>query len=424
MILTLYNEKAKYIVYTGEKVLILKTAAVICEYNPFHNGHQYHIAQTRRQSGADYIIAVMSGNFVQRGEPAIINKWARAEMALQGGADLVLELPLPYAVSSAQHFARGAVELAAMTGVVNVLSFGSETGAEGLARLQTLAEADLGSIPAFSEALQDGLAYPAAAEAAFRAETNEKLGANDILALEYLRALRAYPFITPLSIRRAGAGHNSTTPLPLVLTAPDNTNEQSCTASAFYIRGALSEAARYMPKNSYTIMEREFSAGRGPVMLESFTALILYILRIAGPEGLRRLPGVSEGLEYKLYRAALHCADLNTLLKACTSRRYTKTRIKRILTAALLRIPGGMHCQPVPYLRILGLRRTAAPLLRQMHRTARLPLFSAPAKFRSQATPAALQFLSLECAATDCYVLGYQNAKAGGADFTTPIILC
>ena len=393
-----------------------KAAAVICEYNPFHRGHQYHLEETRRISGAEYVIAVMSGNFVQRGEPAIADKWLRTEMALRGGADLVVELPAAYALSSAQYFAGGAVDLICKMSVVTHLSFGSEAfgGEDGAAELERFAhrtphgpELDRGS-------LRGGRSYAAAARRPGAAAPNDVLGA------EYIRALRRQASaIRPITIARKDSGHDG----------PGSAGEIRS-----LIRSAPSAAEQapwkaLMPETAANLLEKEIETGKSPVLSEHFDQSVLAVLRFLGAEGLRSCPFVAEGLEYKIYSAACSATSFEMLIRMCTSLRYTASRIRRIVFAAILGITREMIKMPAPYIRILGMNRGCGPLMDALTERACVPVITSKAKFLKSAadlpeTAPAKLFLRTENRAAELYALGYpaRDQRIGYSELTHPLI--
>lgn len=391
-------------------------AAVICEYNPFHNGHYHHLAETRALCGADYIVAVMSGDFVQRGEPAILDKWARAEMALRCGADLAVELPVPYALSSAQFFAAGAVDLICKMSVVTHLAFGSEAfgGAAGTAALERFACRTIHGPEIDKAYLHSGRSYAAAARVPGVSSPNDVLGA------EYIRALRRQNSeIRPVAVKRIGSGHD----LP---------------GSAMYIRNLMktkgdpsdgNHLEQLMPEAARRILKRELEAGRCPVLPEDFTQAVFASLRFLGAEGLRRSPFVGEGLEYKIYAAACNCTDFSALIRECTSLRYTASRIRRIIFTALLGITREMVGMPAPYIRILGMNRGCGPLMDALTEQARIPILTSKAKFLKSAADSpenaqAKLFLQAENRAADLYALGFpaKDRRTGYSELTHPLI--
>ncbi len=389
----------------------MQVAGIIAEYNPFHNGHAYHIAQTRR-AGATHIMAVMSGNFVQRGEPAVLEKRARAEMALLGGADLVLELPMPWCCARAQDFARAGVTLLHATGCVQTLAFGSECG--DIERLQHAARAL--DTPQLRECLRDflaqGLPLAAAREKAAAQCLGEKAasllrGANDALALEYLRALEhVHSPIRPLAIRRAAAAH-------------DSAGMSGGFCSASHLRSLLLQGnpawSGAMPAQAVEILLREMAAGKAPICYPVLETAILAQLRRMTPEDWAALPDISEGLEYRLYRAARYAASLEEFFIAAKTKRYTHARIRRLALHAFLGVTReAMRLSP-PYLRVLGFNERGQELLRRMRNTATLPVLMRASELRRLSSDAHYIY-QLNAQTTDLFALAMPHKQPCGLE--------
>lgn len=377
----------------------MNVAAVICEYNPFHSGHAYHLEETRRLCGADYILCIMSGDFVQRGEPAIMSKWARAEMALQCGADLVIELPLPYSISSAQYFADGAVDTICKMSIVTHISFGCES--------EKLSVSD--ELYIDKALMKQGISYTAASRA------NGVSAPNDVLGAEYVRALRRRGSdIKQVAVKRKGSVHDGI-------------------GSALDIRRILLEGEEMpriralMPENAADILQREILDGRCPVRPEAFEQAIFAFLRALGPEGIRSAAPVSEGLEYKLYSAACEAPDYASLIDSCTSLRYTASRIRRSVFAAFLGVTSSLVKSPAPYIRVLGMRKSCGVLMDALCERALVPVITSKAKFmktqESQASDVRA-FLDVQGKASDIYALGNPSKDKRNAqtDMTHPLV--
>lgn len=344
----------------------LRIAAIIAEYNPFHNGHMHHIARTR-EAGYDRVVCIMDGHLTQRGNFAALSKWSRARAALMCGADAVIELPALLACRSADVFARAGVEIAAAIGA-DALSFGSEAGDISLLRAMAEAEEDDAFRETLSAALSRGESMPrarAAAMARMLGREDVPTGPNDILAAEYLRALHALGPTAPepLAIRRLGSYHSTATG-PM--------------ASAGAIRaavsgGALAAAAEGVP-NQVRFQLNEMAARHDT------DDMYLYAMRRLGPEGLRGLPDVTEGLENRMYAAAREAATLEDALATAKCKRYTYARLMRLATHALTGLTATLAARhPGPeYIRLLGMRADAADAVSEIAGRARLPMFSLP----------------------------------------------
>ncbi len=398
----------------------MRIAGVVAEYNPFHNGHAHHLEKTRERNGgceATHIVAVMSGSFVQRGEPAILPKFDRARAALAGGADLVIELPVPWCLSSAEGFAYGAVSLLNSLGCVNYLSFGSEIGA--LAPLEKVVT--LMDTPRFSTLLKYfmgmGIALPEAQQKALTEIGGEATAAvlatpNNTLGIEYLKALQRLDSpIRPFTIQRHGCEHDSLAPI-------------GDTASATYLRNLLHSdrlinALPYMPSACSAVLSEAAQKERVPADAKYLERAVLSALRQRTPAQLRELPGISEGLENRVYAAIRTARSLKELEDAIKTRRYPLTRVRRLIWSAYLGIPAGYAATQPPYIRILAANErgkevlsAAKPTVPLLYRAAQVPKLNA----------ACQALWELENRATDLYGLGFAKPLPCGADCTTGLI--
>lgn len=402
----------------------MKVCGIIAEYNPLHHGHAYHLARSRAASGADYVVAVMSGSFTQRGEPALVDKFTRTRMALRQGADLVLELPVGYAVQPAPFFALGGVGILQQLGVVTHLAFGAES--TDLTTLQQVSAALAGESPALSEGIQQGMAqglsYPQArAEAAAGLLATPALprdrllallrGSNNILSLEYLAALRHWhSAILPLPIQREGAAYLQEDLTPGF-------------ASATAIRRALSSGT--LPPDALPQETTALLQGRDLVFPAALGPLAAYRLRTQ-PGLCDQLPDVSEGLEDRLRAAAAAASDWEGLLAHALTRRYTRARVSRALLHALL---GMTHAevqtlrQSLPlYARVLGVRRAALPLLSALSERSTIPVITRPGQYQPSDAAHALLW-QWDVLATDVYALAQPASPSAKQDFTQKLIL-
>ncbi|PYI54240.1 tRNA(Met) cytidine acetate ligase [Paenibacillus flagellatus] len=418
----------------------MKTVGMIVEYNPLHNGHVYHCQQSKIVSGADAVVAVMSGSFLQRGEPALVSKWARTEMALRMGADLVLELPVAFSTQPAEWFAYGAVSALESTGVVDAFCFGSESGDLGL--LQSAArrlhatdrdapyakagaagdEAALaspadGAMP-FREAIQAqlkaGASYPSAYAAAaagtvldgdapadWLAQPNNTLGLHYLVALERLGGT-----MRPYTIRRQKAEYNQT----------DITDERIASATA--LRKLLADSTDpaalrpYVPSYVADVLDRELRAGRAPVGWESLFPALFARLAVVHPKELAEYGEVTEGLEHRILKAVTEVRPdegepFEQLLQALKTKRYTRTKLQRALTRILLNhrkdelTPDALRAG-VPYLRVLGFSDRGRTLLRTMRKTASVPVVAKAAAFRHR-------FLDLDIRAATVHATAFRQ---------------
>lgn len=347
----------------------MKVAAIICEYNPFHKGHKFQIGRTKELRGADAVVGIMSGNFVQRGDVAIFSKELRAKAAISAGMDLVIELPTVFAMQSAEFFAKNAVKIADSLGIVDVLSFGTEC--DNVDSIVKIAEFLCDEPAEFSgyvkSCLANGMSYPSArADAVKRLMgddySNILSSPNNILGIEYCKALHNLKSsITPVAIERTGCSHDSDT-------------ASGGFASATHIRslimsGAKDAALSYIPTECVNIFENApiHNADRMK------KAILAEIIKMP-PKKLADISDVSEGMENRIKDAALSTDSLDELFDAVKTKRYTHSRIRRIILSAYLGITNKDRSLSPSYIKILDHNETGQELIRQMKKTASLPI--------------------------------------------------
>lgn len=404
-----------------------RVLGIICEYNPFHNGHFHQLKESIKSANPDYVVCVMSGNFVERGNTALINKWARTEMALSCGVDMVIELPTIYSISSAENFASGAIKILNSLKCDTILSFGSESG--DISVLNKFADIFYREPPEYktmlSHELAKGLSFPKARENAMLLYINDirnsasvLSGSNNILGIEYLKQImKTNNKIDAFTIKRIGTDYNS-------LSSENNI------ASATAIREMLlnKKSVRHlMPKTCYSILKDELSNGRFVLDISQFEKEILYKLRCMTVSEIANLPDVTEGLEYKIKEAANSCNSLNDLLFIIKSKRYTLTRINRILLYALLDITKQDYenSQKVtPYLRILGVSELGKFLLSELSRNKKLNIVTSVKQFLDNSNNKILKnMLEKDILATNIYTLGYKKNPNANLDYTQKLII-
>ena len=400
----------------------MKVCGVIAEFNPLHNGHAHLLKQLKSPDGAHatHVVAVMSGNFVQRGEPALLPKFERTKAALACGADVVIELPTPYALSSAEGFARAGVFLLSALGCVDTLAFGSECGdvaalkkaADSLQteKCNTLLRYHLEGGISFAEARQKALAETAGA-----AVGDLLSSPNNTLAIEYLRALAALgTTMDAFTVKRIGADHDAAVPL-------------GDTASASYIRALIAEnrlmnALPFMPPAARDCLTAATAAGLCPADEKRGEAALLYRLRQMSLADFAALPGISEGIENRLYAAAREAASVDEFLSLVKTRRYPLTRLKRLLMAAFLGLTADQIPETPPYIRILGATEAGYEVLRTAKTNGcALPLLSRKGQADTLADDARALW-EFECRATDLYGLFLPKLPPCGADLTAGFI--
>ena len=420
---------------------MVKVLGIIAEYNPFHNGHLYHLQESIKRIRPDYTIVAMSGHFTQRGEATIVDKWARTTMALQAGVDLVLELPVTYACQTAELFAFGAVQLLNHTGIVTHLSFGTEF--PKLQLLKTIASILAVEPDEYKKRLKthlgNGLSFPRARlfalseyiskhEPSFANQLedieNIMTSSNAILAIEYLKAIkRTNSKMKPVPIARIGSSYN-------------DTEMKGEFSSATAIRKQLLSAknspdlAETLPLFSFQILKENIKMGRGPVTNQSLEQLILGNIRRSSLEEIKSWMDVEEGLENRIKKFGYSSSSIDELLAKSKTKRYVYTRLQRILIHGLLGISTddikeyNKYGGPL-YLRILGFRAKSSPLLTHLKDKAKVPIISKAADYNRHGSKLLSRMFEVDVLATDLYSLGFpgQYQRTGGQDFTMPIII-
>lgn len=413
-------------------------AGIVAEYNPFHTGHAYQIAQTRQVLGQDAaVVAVMSGNWVQQADCAIADKWTRARLALMGGVDLVLELPTVWAMSSAESFTRGAVSILNDTGVVDMLSFGSECGeTESLEKVADCLDREEYRT-GLSRFLDQGMSFASARQSA----VGEVIGCkaellsspNNNLGVEYIRALNALGSgIRPMTVLRRGAAHNSvgnavcqdeSRMLPPVSTAMGNPQFVSATQIRLdLLDGQWDYAEPYLVPGGRQLLEGRMV---GLPELRRVERAVLTRLRTMTAIDWAELPdaGEAEGLPRRLEQAGQQCTSVKEFFALAKTKRYTHARLRRLVLWAFL----GLRLADVPtrppYLRVLGFNGRGRDVLRQMKNRASLPILTKPTHAR-ELDSMGRQLFELEARCTDLYFLCFEAVTVSGREWTTgPVIL-
>lgn len=406
-----------------------RVLGIISEYNPFHNGHLYHLMKSKQITNSDYTIAVISGNFTQRGSTSIVDKWSKAEMALLSGVDLVLELPTVYSISSAENFAEGAIKTLDSLGIVTDISFGAEVPnvyfLDKFASVLYEEPKEYKNILAHE--LNKGLSYPKARENALmmylndiRRFANVLSSPNNILGIEYLKALKKFKSpINPISIQRVNCGYNDIDFSGDIASATAIRN--------LIINDDIKSLRATIPDSSYSVLLRNIENGQIVPDLCCFDKEIIYTLRRMSVEEIADLPDVSEGLEFAIKKAASSCNTTEELINIVISKRYTKTRIQRILLYALLGITEKdmeLSKKTVPYVRVLGFNNKGKSLISEIsHYNPKLPIIGSVKKFMDNSNNKNLKMmLEKDIWATDVYTLGYENNSYSNLDYTQKMI--
>ncbi len=389
----------------------MRVAGVVAEYNPFHNGHEYQLSKTRSELGATHIVVCMSGSFTQRGDCACLSKFARAKAAVLCGADLVLELPTPWAAAPAGRFASGAVSVFDALGCVDLISFGSECG--DTTRLYKTAAAVKELDDKLFDSVKGGGNLAAARYELVASEYGKEsakplMNPNDTLAVEYiLSSSRLCKPIPCCAVTRKGAGH-------------DEHIISGAFTSASHIRTMLSngEWQSFVPDASKNIIIDEIENGRAAADIRKLETAILAKLRTMNAEDYVNLPEVSEGLENRIFDAVRSAGSLTELYDAIKTKRYSHSRIRRIILSAFLDVKKEYTSGSVPYIRILAMNEKGKEIISSAE--ASLPVIAKYADLK-KLSATAKEIFELECKATDLWALSLPSPAPCGMDFTSKL---
>lgn len=405
----------------------MKALGIVSEYNPFHNGHKYHIQAAREEFNAESIVCIMSGSFVQRGEPAIFDKWSRAKMALQNGADLVIELPFVYSCQPAEIFAFGAINTLNNLGIIDGICFGSELGNSDtlyeIASLLAKEPEDFSKLVKLH--LKGGNTYPRSISLALKdyyrgneaIDTSIWENPNNILGIEYIKSIILLKSsMIPYTIKRIANNYND-----IEITQPI----ASATAVRQEFKGiGLSEKLQTsLPVESFELIKYNSQIGKGPIYLENFSDILLYRLRTMKPEQIKEYISISEGLEHRIKKAADKACCAEELIDAIKTKRYTRAFIQRVLCHILIDLKweeSKVFKQPgtPSYCRVLGFNDKGKQLLREIVDHSQHPVINKVAAFKTD-DRILNRIFEHDIKATDIYNLGYSNDKfkKAGEDF-------
>lgn len=406
-----------------------KVLGIIAEYNPFHNGHVFHLTQSKKMLEIEYTIAVISGNFVQRGDTSLIDKWSKAQMAVENGVDLVVELPTLYSISSAENFAEGAIKILDSLKIVDYLSFGSELCDVHILNdfANILYKEPKEYITLLNHELSKGFSFPKARENALllylndiRKYANILSSSNNILAIEYLKALKKLNSpIVPVSVKREKVDYNDTK-ISGNFASATAIRKLSQTSDVWNLR-------KVMPKSSFDIMYDCLKDGKTVPSLAKFEKEIIYNIRRMSVKELAEFPDISEGLEYSIKDAASSCNTITELINKVKSKRHTQTRIQRILVYILLGITNKeieMSKKVQPYIRVLAINSKGKELLSAISQAnPKLEIVTSVKKFLDESNNKNLKnMLQKDILATDIYTIGYEYDSHANLDYTHKLI--
>jgi len=403
----------------------MKATGIVVEYNPLHNGHVYHAQQARKVTGADVVIAVMSGNFLQRGEPAFVDKWTRTKMALASGVDIVFELPYRFATGNAPVFAQGAVGLLDAAGC-SAFCFGSEDGdiAPFHNSLQLIDHHAADYDAAVKQAVAEGLSYPMALNKAYKSILTGQAAVpvadlsmpNNILGFHYMEAAHSIgSSMDAVTIKRMGAGYHDET--------LDNQKIASATGirKSYFGSATLDEVSAFIPEATRILLLEWQSERTRFGNWESFYPFLRFVILRDGPSRLCDIADVSEGIENRIFRAAQSQPSFQSFMDEVKSKRYTWTRIQRMLTHILTGFTKIMRTtmEKPAYLRLLGMTNKGRSYLSYKKKEFPLPLISKVASFSDPS-------LDMDVTASDIYALtlgaGTGDSKTGLDYLHSPIM--
>lgn len=391
-------------------------AGIVAEYNPFHNGHLYHINKVRER-GADFIVCVMSGNYVQRGECACLSKWKRAEIAVKNGADVIIDLPTPFASASAETFARGAVGLLMDFGV-DFISFGSETDSREKLLSCLNALEDKKVIDLARRKMAEGLTYPKALSLAVESFYGKEiaeiiLSPNSTLGIEYLKALKSYGRENDfLPILRKGASHDS-----------KETADNIASASFIREKGFSENIARLLPEATYSIMKEQEKKGFAPCSLNNNERGILSSLREIPKEDYPVYISDETGLADRIYTSLKTAETLTELYDAVKVKNYTHSRIRREILMLYLRCPKTLSEGRVPYMKILAASERGLTLLKNAKENSAVPIITRHAE-RESLTENGKALYDFECTATDKFGFMSKKIRESGLEKSESFFKC
>jgi len=407
----------------------MNTTAIISEYNPFHNGHRLHIEKARELIGADFVVAVMSGNFVQRGEPAIFDKFLRTRCALLNGVDLVIEMPVLSACAAGQYFAEGAIKVLNAANIVDNIFFGSEIGDINV--LKKTADIMLDEKKSVSNALKlnlsRGMSFPAARADAFSGSDEEVSSVlcspNNILAIEYLKALHLTKSkIKPFTMQRVIADYHSEEILGEISSAT--------AVRKAILNGNLAGAYLSVPENIRDLYQNAID-NENIFALDNLSRIFHYIIKTKPKSEIAKSLDISEGLENRIISASEQNYLISDIIQKVKTKRYTLSKIRRIILQILLNTTkesfGEFNNKTIPYIRVLGFKKSSEHLLKELHRQASVPAITNLKQAKNLLDERRHNMLEYELMTSDIYALSQNcyisNPKRKGFEYGMPIVI-
>lgn len=396
----------------------MKTYGIICEYNPFHNGHIYQIEETRKH-GADHIVAIMSGNYVQRGDVAIVDKFKRAQIAVNHGADLVVELPVAYSLASAEMFAKAGVMMLAALGCVDGISFGSECGDIDLLKNAAMATFSAATPEKFKPFLEQGMSYPEAVQQCVLKEHGPIIAGvfdspNNTLAVEYLRAMKTLGVEMDAFTVKRTAAHDS-----------GETND--IYASGSKLREMIEDGediSAFVPEDMAAAVA-EYDENEHLAYFDNLEREFMYILRTATPQFVAEMPDVAQGLENRIVQAGRTATSLDHFLELVNTKRYTQAKFRRILLNMFIGVRKTDMQIPPAYGRVLAFNEKGAEIIKaaseQTPGKFTIPFGTGIKELLELKVPQIMRQAELTCRSSDLYMLASRDIRPCASDFTAKI---
>ena len=416
----------------------MKVVGLIAEYNPFHLGHKYHLKRSKQVTNSNYSIAVISGSFVQRGEPSFIDKWTKAKMAIDNGIDLVIELPFIFSTQSAELFALGSVKLLHDLNIVDYIAFGSEI--DSLNDLKNIAKILVQEPNFFKQKLQKylnkGLSFPVARSHALRdlskncnykTKTPDNIEEilkmpNNILAIEYLKALiKLNSPIKPIAIKRIGSGYSDEDLSNSIASATGIRNS--------IFKNGIASIEKYVPRPTYYHLTNYIEKYEQFNTLDNYSQIVHYLININGKYGLMDIIDVEQGLENRFIEKSTMYKDINHLIQSISSKRYPRTRIQRILIHLMANLTKRSFDQLSPhhpsYIRVLGANKKGFMLLNEIKRSSKIPIITKFADYKNYNDAHLSRIITMDKISTDLYFMGLNTKKPfiNMDYYTTPYIV-
>lgn len=405
---------------------------LVVEYNPFHNGHLYHLLESKKLTNSNYSVAIMSGNFLQRGEPALVDKWNRAKMAIDNGVDLVIELPFIYSSQSAEFFSTGSIDILDKLNIIDSICFGSEVGDINILRdiSDVLLEEPKEFQSFLKEELDKGCSFPKSRSIALtnffknnNYNNSDKIetivsSPNNILAIEYMKSIkRINSKIKPFTIKRFSSNYHDK-------DIKSNISSATAIREEFFKSKSLEYIKNTIPEQTYVYLSEFLNKNKMLNSIKHFQDILLYLARTLDYDTISNIVGVEEGLQNRILKNFNDYNDLDSIIKNITTNRYPITRIKRILIHMLVGLDKStfkkLNSYGPQYIRVLGSSKNGAKLLSEIKSKSKLPIITKFSKYKDINNSILSDMIELDKKATDIYFLGlnrYSNISNMNLDY-------